>query len=324
MKLNNNQLINFIDRIKLKREDMPSYRTQLNNLKEKLEEKIKADERTGAKVTKILIGGSWKKGTILRHKTDHPIDVDLIFYIEGDEELSSDIEKLHDFVVEYLEEIYPTKDISKDVDAEGKTKSIKIKFVNSGLEVDIVPVVPLVSPKEYVWQPQRGGGGKYTTSVTGQLEFAQKRKNANSYYTSIVRALKWWRNYRELKDELPSFVIELIVSHLEITQGVQVNIEEGIIRFFKLLSDPTFPEILFPGAIKTRSASSSAIYVADPTNNENNSAKKITDDYWKEIKKEASDAFDTLNIAQSRNNEGSTVEEWKLLFGPSFNITPEE
>lgn len=46
------------------------------------------------------------------------------------------------FIVEYLKEIYPNKDIDRDVDAEGNTKSIKITFSGTGLELDIVPVVP--------------------------------------------------------------------------------------------------------------------------------------------------------------------------------------
>lgn len=323
MELNNSQLTNFINRIKLKRENMSGYRTQVNNLQEDLEKHINEDISTGIKVTKIMIGGSWKKGTILRHTGDNPIDIDLILYIEGGTSLQDDMERLHDLVVQYLVKIYPTKDIKRDVDAAGKTKSIKIKFTGSGLEVDIVPVVPLNTPKEYVWQPQRGGGGKYITSITKQLEFAAKQRNNNSYYTSIVRGLKWWRNYKEL-DELSSFMIELIVSYLEINKAVESNIEEGIIRFFKFVSDRSFPSITFKDAINSLPLSTSKIIVADPTNNENNTAKKIVEADWEEIRKEADNAFEALNIAQSKNFEGDTIQEWKSVFGPSFNIKPED
>ena len=236
--------------------------------------------------------------------------------------------KLHDFVVGYLEEIYPTKDISRDVDAEGNTKSIKIKFIGSGLEVDIVPVIPLSSPQDYVWQPQRGGGGKkYITSVTKQLDFAKYRKDVNTSFTSIVRAIKWWRNYNELKpieDEsgLSSFVIELIVSHLDIEEKIENDIEMGILRFFRFVTDPNFPIIKFQNAIKSiPSTFDKPIYVADPTNNENNAAKKLDDSIWKEIICKSNDAFDSLCIAQSKRNEGETIDEWKRVFGPSFNIT---
>jgi len=319
MKLNNSQLTNFINRIKLRRENMDGYRKQVNNLREDLEKYITEDVTTGVKVTRVIIAGSWKKGTILRPTGENPIDIDLVLYIEGEANLQEDIEKLHDLVVSYLAKIYPTKDIRRDVDAQGKTKSIKIKFTGSGLEVDIVPVVPLNQPREYVWQPQRGGGGKYITSVVKQLEFATSHRDGNNYYTSIVRALKWWRNYKEL-DELSSFTIELIVSHLEDTKGIETNIEEGIIRFFKFVSDPAFPAISFKNAINNIPTSRTDVFVADPTNNENNSAKKITTNGWQEIRNEANEAFEALNIAQSKNFEGDTIQEWKFVFGPSFNI----
>lgn len=326
MKLTNDQLKNFIDRIKLKNENMSKYRTQIDNLKEKLEKKIKEDDSTGLKVTKYILAGSWKKRTILRPTGEHPIDIDLILFVEGNEEDADDVEKLHDFIVEYLKEIYPLKDIDRDVDAEGKTKSIKIKFIGSRLEVDIVPVVPLDKPEEYVWQPERGGGGTYTTSISKQLSFSANRRKENSSYTSIVRAIKWWRNYKEFKPEdgepgLSSYAIELILAYLDIEKGIESNIEEGIIRFFQFLSTANFPEISFSTAINSIPNYDTSIFVADDTNNENNAAKKVNKTIWEEIVEEADEAFDALNRAQAKNFEGDTIAEWKDVFGPSFNIT---
>lgn len=318
----------FVNKIKLKSEDMPQYREQVKRLTENLEEKIKNDKRTGLRVTRAVISGSWKKHTILRPTGDTPIDIDWVLFIEGDENIINDISKLHDFIVSYLEEIYPQKDISKDVDAEGHTKSVKLKFVGTGLEVDIVPVVPIKNPEGYVWQPQRGGGGKYITSIDKQLSFAQDRRNSNQNYTSIVRCLKWWRNYKELKPEegipgLSSFAIELIVAYLDITKGIETNIEEGIIRFFEFVSTTTkpFPDISFTGAINKIPANyDTPIFVADNTNNENNACKKLTNKAWSEIVSEASEAFDALCRAESHKAEGATIEEWKNVFGPSFQI----
>ena len=328
MNLNNTQLQNFINRIKLKSENMPKYREQIKNLIDKLEKKIAEDERSGTKVTKVIRAGSWKKGTILRPDGENPIDIDLVFYIESNEDLQDDIEKLHDFIVEYLEKIYPTKDISRDVDAEGKTKSIKIKFSGTGLEVDIVPVIPLKKPEGYVWQPERGGGGRYITSVSGQLSFAKGMKDCNTSFTSLVRVIKWWRNYKELKSEdskenLSSFAIELIASYLDIEKDVETNLESSIIRFFEFLSSENFPEIFFSDAINQIPAYSSPAYIADPTNNENNTIKKMTNSFWNEVREEANEAFETLCIAQARTTNGDTVAEWKSVFGPYFNITEE-
>jgi hypothetical protein len=325
MNLDNNQLQFFVNKIKLQPENMQKYRDQINNLKSKLEDKIKNDESTGLKVTKFLLAGSWKKKTILKASGDNPIDIDLVLFVGGDENLHNDLKKLHDYIVNYLEEIYPQKDIKKDVDAEGNTKSITIRFSSSGLEVDIVPVVPLRNPEKYVWQPQRGGGGKYITSVENHLDFSLAKRQKNSSYTAIVRMLKYWKNHKELKTTeneigISSFAIELIVAYLDENQGIESNIEEAIIRFFQFVSDPNFPNINFAQAINNIPSFSTPIYIADDTNNENNAAKKIDQSKWNEIVEEAEKAFDALNYAQSIKSEGATIDEWKTVFGPTFNI----
>lgn len=323
MKLNNTQLNSFVNRIKLKADSMPKYREQIKNLREKLQKKIDEDKRTDIKVSKFLIAGSWAKRTILRRTGEHPIDLDLILYIEGDENVKHDMGKIHDYVVQYLKDIYPTKEES-DIEADGKTKSIKIKFIGTGMEVDIVPVVE-AKPTDYVWQPQRGGGGEYITSVTKQLSFSDKMKSNNSSYTGIVRSLKWWKNYQELKDEeLSSFAIELIVSYLDINFGIESNIEKGILRFFTFVSNPTFPVISFAEAINAVPTFTTPIYIADPTNNENNAVRKMEAKHFVEIKRKANEAFEAISIAQSRGTEYETLEEWKTVFGSNFNINTEE
>jgi hypothetical protein len=325
MNLENDDLLFFVDKIKLQSENMQKYRDQINNLREKLEAKIKNDQTTGLKVTKFLLAGSWKKRTILKASGDNPIDIDLVLFVGGDDNIQNDLEKLHDYIVKYLQEIYPQKDINRDVDAKGNTKSITIRFSGSGLEVDIVPVVPVATPQRYVWQPQRGGGGKYITSVENHLDFSLKKRQDNPSYTAIVRMLKHWKNYKELKPTdfeggISSFAIELIVAYLDEKQGVQTNIEEAIIRFFQFVSGPNFPNIKFNHAINSIPNYSTPIYIADDTNNENNAAKKVDQSKWNEIVEEAEKAFDALNYAQSIKTEGSTIEEWKTVFGPTFNI----
>lgn len=325
MNLENNQLLFFVDKIKLQSENMQKYRDQINNLKVKLESKIKDDQSTGLKVTKFLLAGSWKKRTILKASGDNPIDIDLVLFVGGDENIQNDLEKLHDYIVTYLEQIYPQKDIKRDVDAKGNTKSITIRFSGSGLEVDIVPVVAINRPERYVWQPQRGGGGKYITSIEYHLDFSLKKRQNNTSYTAIVRILKHWKNYKELKPTdyeggISSFAIELIVAYLDENYGVESNIEEAVIRFFQFVSSSNFPNVKFKHAINSIPSYSTPIYIADDTNNENNAAKKIDQSKWKEIVEEAEKAFDSLNYAQSIKNEGSAVEQWKTVFGPTFNI----
>lgn len=326
MKLSNKDLQHFIEKIKLQPENMGKYRDQINNLKQKLEKKIAEDDSHGLKVAKYLLAGSWKKKTILKPTGENPIDIDLVLFVSGDSNIHNDLPKLYDYIISYLESIYPQKDIQRDVDAKGNTKSITISFSGTGLQVDIVPVVPLQDLQEYVWQPSRRGGKKYITSISKQLNFSLEKRQNNPSYTSIVRAIKWWKNYKELQPTdnepgLSSFSIELIVAYLDENYGIEENIEEGIIRFFQFVSSPSFPIIEFKDSIRSIPTNyDSPIYIADNTNKENNIVKRLDKNKWDEIIKEAEDAFDTLNIAESKNNKGDTIQEWKGVFGPTFNL----
>ncbi|MBD0724806.1 nucleotidyltransferase [Flavobacterium sp. L1I52] len=326
MKLSNKDLQHFIEKIKLQPENMGKYRDQINNLKQKLEKKIAEDGSHDLKVAKYLLAGSWKKKTILKPTGENPIDIDLVLFVTGDSDIHNDLPKLYDYIISYLENIYPQKDIQRDVDAKGNTKSITISFSGTGLQVDIVPVVPLQDLHEYVWQPSRRGGKKYITSISKQLSFSLAKRQNNPSYTSIVRAIKWWKNYKELQPTdnepgLSSFSIELIVAYLDENYGIQENIEEGIIRFFQFVSSPSFPIIEFKDSIRSIPCNyDSPIYIADNTNKENNIVKRLDKNKWDEIIEEAEDAFDTLNIAESKNNKGDTIQEWKRVFGPTFNL----
>ena len=93
MVLTNTDLKFFVDKIRLKPEDMPKYRDQVKRLTSNLEERIKNDKRTGLKVTRAVISGSWKKHTILRPTGDTPIDIDLVLFVTGDENIMNDNDK---------------------------------------------------------------------------------------------------------------------------------------------------------------------------------------------------------------------------------------
>ena len=119
---------------------------------------------------------------------------------------------------------------------------------------------------------------------------------------------------------MSSFAIELILSHLEIAYGVETNIEESLLRFFKLLGKKQFPTITFNAPYGTYKPDGSFVYIADPTYNENNVTRYLTKNDWDLIREKANIAFDTLILSDEEEYNTPTISLWKELFGNEFNV----
>lgn len=312
MEYTNQQLNNYVKRIKLTNEKKSSYKNQIDNLRDNVRKAIKDMENT--KLTKVKIAGSWRKGTALAPKGDYPLDIDLVFYLALEEDISFDAEDLREEIIDVLCEAYPNKEESDFTDGQ---KTIGIVFRGSGLEVDIVPFIPEKGNTTYGRQPRKKlNSGEFKTSVDKQLDFTKKIKSKCSNFTSIVRILKSWRNYQEL--ELSSFSLELAVANL-IEEGriSGVSINQSIINFFEFFGNGNPVEVYFSDAIGSQTGS--APWIADPTNNENNSIR-LSDSEWDEVVEEAECGFETISYAQTVQEKGKTLDLWKEVFGPSFNI----
>ncbi|MCZ0932914.1 MAG: nucleotidyltransferase, partial [Oligoflexia bacterium] len=208
MEYTNQQLGNYVNQIKLTRDKKLSYTQQVDNLKDKVSKAINDIENT--KVTSVRKAGSWKKGTALAPKGDYPLDVDMVFFLNIEESTSFDAEELRSEIIKVLCKAYPNKIESDFTDGQ---KTVGVVFKGSGLEIDIVPFIPEKGNTTYGRQPRkRLNSGEFKTSVNKQLDFINRLKNKNPYFTYIVHILKSWRNYKEL--ELSSFSIELVVAYL--------------------------------------------------------------------------------------------------------------
>lgn len=313
MNLNNSQLINYKDRIKFSTKDKEKYQPQIDNLIFSIESKI--PEQIDTKVIKVLQSGSWRKGTILKPKDDVPVDIDLVFFLDIESHDYYTLHQANDLVLPILKSIYSQK---KDEDFWDSLKTAGLEFIDSGLNVDIVPVGK-TRYTDYVAQPD-GSSQVYYTSPKKQLEFVSDRKTANSNYTTIVRLLKKWRNFQDVK--LSSFAIELIIAHLDIYKEVQVNIQEAILRFFRLVSKKQFPVCLFDAPYVNYKHDGSHVYIADPTNTENNVVKTVSNLEWNLIRIKADSAFETLLLADEEEYITPTTDLWKEIFGEDFNIDP--
>ena len=312
MEYTNQQLTNYVNRIKLTQEKKSSYAQQIDSLKDNVLNAVNGMENT--KVMKVRRAGSWKKGTALAPKGDYPLDIDMVFYLDIEDDASFDAEDLRDEIIGVLCEAYPNKKRSDFTDGQ---KTIGVVFRGSGLEVDIVPFIPEKGNTTYGRQPRKKlNSGEFKTSVDKQLDFISKVKGKCSNFTSIVRLLKSWRNYQELK--LSSFPIELAVAHLIGDGKISTSsINRAIITFFEFFGNGNPVRVYFPDAIGQIAANNP--WIADPTNNENNTVR-LSDSEWNEVIAVAERGFETISYAQTVKEDGKTLNLWKEVFGPSFNV----
>ena len=313
MEYTNQQLSNYVNRIKLTQEKKSSYTNQIENLIENVRRAINQLENT--KVTKVKRAGSWRKGTALAPKGENPLDIDVVFFMEVEEDTSFDAEELREEVIDVLCEAYPNKERSDFTDGQ---KTIGVVFRGSGLEVDIVPFIPEKGNTTYGRQPRKKlNSGEFKTSVDKQLDFIRRIKEKYTSFASIVRIFKSWRNYKEL--EFASFSLELTIAYL-IEKGRisgTTSINQAVIGVFEFLGNGDPVEAYFSGAIGPKAGSDP--WISDPTNNENNTVR-LSNSEWAEVIDEAEHSFETISYAQVIHGNRKTLGLWKEVFGPSFNI----
>jgi len=308
-------LNNHVNRIKLSQEKKSSYSNQIENLIKLVNKAIYESDTTRA--VKAIRAGSWKKGTALAPKGDYPLDVDIVFFINVENGSSFDAEELRKEVIAVLCKAYPNKNES---DFSNGKKTIGVTFRGSGLDVDIVPFIPEYPNSEYGYQPYKIlSSGNFRTSVDTQLKFISEIKSKNSNFAPTVRMLKSWRNYQEIK--LPSFSIELVVAYLidgSPMRFIQVpsSIHDLNLLFFEQLGSNRELQIHFStiGSNSHRSP-----WIADPTNNDNNTLSQVSSSEWNEIVAAAEYAYETISYAESVYEKGKTTDLWKEIFGPSFS-----
>ena len=312
MKLTDGELQNYDDRVlRVRSAKREAYLAQISNLIDQFKKKVAED--ASFKIIKFLRAGSLPKGTVLREK----VDADIAVFLDFAESARFDAGLLFDEIIRLLVAIYPQK---QPEDFTTQEHTLGITFHASGLIVDIVPVIPNQDDSSYAWQPSSNGGEPVLTSISGQLEFIREHKRLDPRYRKLVRLVKAWRNYHELK--LSSFTIELLLAHVQDRRGNAVTLEEGLLRFFQWVAQT--------GLIEPVSFAETSIYpadlvvVIDPVNEKNNVTARMTDGERAEIVGAANDAWEALSTARWNDYKGETLELWKDVFGRSFTIEPAE
>ena len=316
MKLTNTQLNYFVAKaLKLPLGKRADYLSQVDFLIGRLEAKIKDDGCF--KVKGFRKTGSLMKGTILRPRGDDGVDADVAVYLDLTESSKEDIALLHEIIRNLVRTVYPQK-ATKDFQVQPRT--LGIHFRESNLDVDLVPIIPIPSQPGYGWQPSSQQGAPVRTSVEGQLAFIKKRSDGDPSYRTLVRLLKKWRNVNEL-DKFGSFLIELLLAHLQDTHGPTSSLEEGVQRFFLYVAQSQLLErVSFAENGNFTQYPSGVVVVLDPVNSNNNVAVRLTDAERKEIVSAAESAWEKISTASFMGAKGDTLELWKDVFGRSFVI----
>ena len=316
MKLTDTQINYFVSKVlRLQPGKRQEYLKQVDFLITRLDAKIR--EGGAFQVTGFKKTGSLVKGTVLRPQGENGVDADVAVYLNVSESDKADVAKLHQIILKLVRAIYPQKQSS---DFEVQPRTLGIHFRDSELDVDLVPVIPIAGQPGYGWQPSSGQGEPVKTSVDGQLTFLKKRSDADPSYRAIVRLAKKWRNNKEI-DPLRSFTIELLLAHIQDTQGTAPSLEEGIQRFFLYIAQS---QLLQPIALSENGAVANfpkdVVVVLDPVNSTNNVGMRITDAERQEIVQEAERAWERITTASFCAGKGETTDHWKEILGRSFVI----
>src|SRR5439155_3999717 len=238
MELTDSQLAYFVDNcLKLPKGKRSEFLNQVDNLISVFSAAARKDPAINIK--KFLKTGSLWKGTVLRPRGDFGVDADIAVFLNTNGPKNFDLPSLHHRLRLLLCAAYLQK---KPEDFTVQPRTLGIVFRVSGMEVDLVPIIPIEGPGDYGWQPSSIGDAPLKTSVSRQLEFIRDRKDAYLRFTALVRLLKHWRNHNELDERLRSFMIELIVSHLQDEGGIPASLEEGLLRFFLYLAQSELKE----------------------------------------------------------------------------------
>jgi hypothetical protein len=291
------------------------YINQVDYLIGRLKKKITDDSSFRVKGFKKT--GSLVKGTVLKPRGENGVDADIAVFLDISEAERTHIDALHQVIQKLLIIVYPTK---KPDDFEVQPRTLGIHFHESGLDVDLVPVIPIPSEPGFGWQPSSQGGDPVKTNIQAQLDFIKSRKDADLRYRGLVRLLKKWRNEREL-DKLRSFTIELILAHLYDRDGAAASLESGLQRFFLFVAQTGLKDpISFPENGEVDSYPSDPVVILDPVNAANNVTGRLTEAERAEIGAAAESAWSTVEAASWKGTKGDTLDLWKEVMGRSFTV----
>lgn len=317
VELTNAQYRAFIaERLKLPKGKRSEYIAQVDTLIDRFGRV--AAEAPDIGVKRFRKTGSLWKGTVLRPRAGVSPDADVAVYIDI-AQTPNVLDHLHGRIRRLLIKAYPTKSAA---DYTVQPRTLGIQFIASGLNVDLVPVIPTNAQNDFGHQPSSQGAPLVLTSIPGQLAFIEAHKAAYKDWSGLVRLLKRWRNQHELP--LRSFAIELLVSYVQDMQGIPQSIEASLSRFWLFVArDLAGTVVSFSKAQGGQGAGkyeASLVVVIDPVNPDNNVTSRLTKAEAAEIAEAALEAWERLGEARTTAVKGATLDHLRAIFGNDFDF----
>jgi hypothetical protein len=300
-------------RLRVSRTKRTALLKQVAHLIERLETHIPAS--SPFTVVRFRRAGSLRKATAVHPRGDTGIDADVAVYLDTSQASGYDLASMHATLRETVRGVYPTK---QDSDFWVQPHTLGIQFHDSGLAVDLVPLIAIEDEPSEAWMVSSTGGPTKKTSIPAHLAFVGELAKYDSRYRPLVRMAKTWRNQAELGHELGSFAIELILAELQQTQGCAPSIEEGLQRFFLYIAQTGLLEPI--GSGHDVPGTGDLVTILDPYNADNNVASKMTESERVEITEAATVAWEALLTAHHAGTKGETHELWQEVFGSHFTV----
>lgn len=317
MPLTNTQLLWYDSNVlRLTQQKRTEYHEQVDRLIKELRKHV--ENRSELTVTKVVKAGSFAKYTILRKTNDDPVDVDVVFYITGEDVDHKTFAELSETIYQLLIKIYPTKKVE---DFEIQRRAATVTFVGSGLAVDIVPVLQDGTRADFGWQFDIQDGSKSLTCAPCSIQFVAKRKDADAHFRTLIRLAKRWKNHMK-PPGLKSFHIELIIARLLEKNGTGASIEQRFRDFLLYIAKSELKERIDFVENRDKPAVKFAdpVVIIDPVNNSNNVASRITEAERLEIVSTANESWEAAHTASADDDR----DVWKEIFGPRFKVEDDE
>jgi len=312
MRFTDKQLEAYVSqKLALSGEDRNKHRAQVGRLLEKLEAKLHEDG--SYRIKKFRRAGSLEKGTSNKPRAGKPVDADVGVYFEVNDPENFDVDHLLGLIKKLLEAAYPQKSPEDFNDSGGRI--VEVEFKESGLEVDLVPIVSLDADANYGYQYSRRGD-RVKTSVKVHVDHYREHAAKDSFLAPALRMAKRWRYWQELEG-IQSFHLELMLSYLIDRDGPASSLEESFRRLFLFIIRDLGKGIAFGG---TPGSFSDPVVIVDPANEDNNVAARIELSEREALISSAREAFETLSWAEDLPGKIETVDKWKQLLGESFAI----